>query len=208
VTHQDLCGDPFPHLVLADPLPAGLLRAAGASWPTPDWPGWVVYDTGDHRKRAGDLATPLPPPCGALLHALALLPVGEWFGLPGLVPDLGLYGGGLHEMVPGDEVGPHRDADRHARLGLERVLSVVLFVHREWRDEWGGALELLTPLRCPRVRLRPTPGRLVAFDCRGAYHRVTPVTCPPGHARHSLALWYYGPAAAGTGERTRAQFAR
>jgi hypothetical protein len=208
VTHQDLRGDPFPHLVLADPLPAGLVREAGDCWPAPDWPGWVVYDTGQHRKRAGDLATPLPPPCGALLHALALLPVGEWFGLPGLVPDLGLYGGGLHEMGLGDRVGPHRDADRHARLGLERVLSVVVFVHREWRDEWGGALELLTPLRCPRVRLRPTPGRLVAFDCRGAYHRVTPVTCPPGHARHSLALWYYGPAAAGTGERTRAQFAR
>lgn len=84
---------PFPYLVVDGLFPRDLLKDADASWPSADWSGWVPYD-GAQCKRASDLTSPLPPACGELLRRMALLPFGEWFGSPGMVPDLGLYGGG------------------------------------------------------------------------------------------------------------------
>jgi hypothetical protein len=180
-----------------------LIRAARESWPAADWPGWVNYDPATQCKRASDLATPLPAACGQLLAELAALRVGAWFpSIDPLVPDLGLRGAGLHEMPPGPGLAPHLDADTHARLGVARVLSAVLWIHELWTPLWGGELEFASGLV-----VAPDSGRLVIFDCCTEQHAVRPVTCPADVRRQSLAVFWYAPRP-GPGRRLHADFAR
>jgi hypothetical protein len=176
-----------------------LVRAAREQWPAASWKGWVAYDPQTQCKRASDLQTPIPPACGVLLAALASLQVAQWFG-GDLIPDLSLHGAGLHEMPTGPGLRLHLDSDTHARLGVERVLSAVLWIHDEWRAAWGGELVL-----DGGATIRPTPGRVVVFDCRNELHHVEPVTCPADVSRRSLAMFFYSPQV-GNNQRPRACF--
>jgi hypothetical protein len=195
---------PFPHLCLDGHLPAGLLAEAGRVWPARDWPGWIDYDRSHGGpKRASGLITPIPSACGELLRLLALLPVGEWFGIPDLIPDLGLWGAGLHQLDSGARLPLHLDAERHGRLHLGRVLSAVLYVHPEWETSWGGDLELWSETERVAVSIAPLPGRLVLFDARGACHAVAPITGPA--PRQSLTMFWYSQAQA-TDSASRAHF--
>ena len=199
---------PFPHVVLDDAIPDDLLKRVRASWPATDWPGWVSYGHTAHRKRASDATSALPPACGEALAWLAALPVPAWLGLPAdTVPDLSLWGAGLHELGCGAVVGRHLDADVQPRLGLERRASVLLYVHERWEDDWGGDLRLLWPDRSRVAPLAPGPGRLVAFATTDdSYHEVAPVLCPDRLSRQALAMFWYGPARSPS-SRPRACFA-
>lgn len=194
---------PFPHTIRDGLFPPDLLAEAAASWPGPEWSGWHAYDDGMQSKQVSDLTAFLPRPYACLLHRMARLDTSD-FGLR-LVPDLGLWGAGLHQSGPGPGVALHEDADHHPRLGLQRALSAVLYVHPRWEPEWGGELELWHADQSgPAVRIEPLPGRLVVFDVRGtAYHRVAPVTAWGDVRRMSIALFWYGQPVAGTRPRAR-----
>lgn len=151
------------------------VAAALEVWPADGW-----HEYGAH-KRVTTPGTMLPEPIAQLLYRMAALP-GEQ------IPDLGLWGAGLHEMPPGPGLGWHTDAERHPHLGLGRARSGVLYLcgdgDLEFRD---GAV------------VRPAPGRLVTFD-GAATHRVGAVS----QLRRSVSLfWYDRPARQG---RTRADF--
>lgn len=173
-----------------------LLDQANECWPYRYWPGWVSYEEKHHCKMASDLTFPLPSIFGLLLSKMALLPLCDWFDID-LVPDLSLHGGGIHQMSQGGVVGSHLDADTHPRLGVERVISSVLYVHPKWEMEYGG--ELILDATC----VQPLPGRLVVFDCRDQRHHVMPVKSV--EERRSLTLFWYAPRL-GTNTRRRAQF--
>lgn len=150
-------------LVVRDRFASGAeVAAALAAWPAD---GWHQYESG---KRATVPSAMLPEPLAVLIYRMATMP-GEW------VPDLGLWGAGLHEMPAGPGLGWHTDAERHPHLGLGRTRSGVLYLcgdgDLEFRD---GA------------RVAPAPGRLVVFD-GAASHRVGPVTA----TRRSLSLFWY-----------------
>lgn len=185
--------EPCAHAVLDGFLSPAELQDLARAWPPASWPGWHRYDDAWHAKAASDTRAPLPAAVGEVLARLAGLAVGSWLGLGPLVPDLGCWGGGLHELGPGGLVGRHQDAEVHGRLGLLRVLSASLYVHEHWQPGWRGELVLGDR----EAVLQPLPGRLVVFDARGTWHEVRPVCCPAGQARRSLALFWYaaGPAA-------------
>ncbi len=192
--------------ILLDELDPAACAAARAAWPALDWPGWTVrYDTALERKAACNDWRAMPEPCRRLLAQLLFLDVSA-FGGP-LVPDLGLWGGGMQTMGPGGSLDLHLDADTHAQAGLARRLNAVLFLNDGWRKEWGGHLEFWDANRTePVLRVLPSAGRLVLFETTAqSYHRVACVSCPAGEQRRSLACWWYGPAD-GAGARPRARF--
>src|SRR5262245_14722616 len=194
--------DPFPHLICNDAFRADRVAEAAAAWPAPDWVGWVRYAGPEQRKRVCFRWEMMPPPCRLLLGELATLQVWEDLGLPPAVPDLSLWGGGLHDMRSGDFVGTHLDHDvPPARHGLARACSAVLFLGA-WERDWGGELELY-----PGVAVEPRPGRLVAFASTDeAWHAVAPLRCPPDVVRMTLAVFWYAKTLS-PGRRPRALFA-
>jgi hypothetical protein len=153
------------------------VAAALATWPAD---GWHTY--GPH-KRATVPGAALPGPLAELLHRLAALP-GPY------IPDLGLWGAGLHEMPAGAPgLGWHADAERHPHLGFARSRSGLLYLSGDGDLEFRGG-----------ARVSPAPGRLVVFDGSEPHRIVGPITRP----RRSVALfWYAAPTPTGA---TRAAF--
>ncbi len=113
-------------------------------------------------------------------------------GIPRLLPDPYLEGGGLHASGPGATLTPHTDFHVSTRLGLYRQVNVLLYLNPGWRREYGGALELFDGEPLAPVRsVVPAWGRMVIFrtDDRSPHGFTRPIT--DGRFRRSIALYYY-----------------
>ena len=59
-----------------------------------------------------------------------------------LIPDPHLMGGGLHEIKRGGVLKIHTDFNRHPFLPLDRRLNLLVYLNKNWSNEYGGELEL------------------------------------------------------------------
>jgi Rps23 Pro-64 3,4-dihydroxylase Tpa1-like proline 4-hydroxylase len=120
--------------------------------------------------------------------------LSELTGIPDLISDPYFDGAGLHETLPGGWLDVHADFNFHGASFLDRRLNVLVYLNRDWREEWGGALELWNAdlSRCGR-RVVPAFNRTVVFSTTDAsFHgHPDPVRCPGGETRKSLALYYF-----------------
>ena len=93
-------------------------------------------------------------------------------GIDGLIPDPYYEGGGLHPIVPGGFLKVHADFNWHKDLKLDRRLNVIVYLNRNWKEEYGGHLELWNRemTRCER-RVLPIFNRCVIFSTTDfSYH--------------------------------------
>ena len=52
-------------------------------------------------------------------------------------------GGGLHQTMRGGHLNIHADfSTHHAHENWARRVNILLYLNEEWREEWGGELEL------------------------------------------------------------------
>lgn len=190
--------DPFPHVVLDDVFPAPLLEKVLAEFPGPDAIDWKRFSDGTGRKLATREESQLGPWTLALIHQLnssRFIRVLEALtGISGLIPDPHLEGGGLHQIERGGYLKIHADFNKHERLRLDRRLNLLLYLNKDWNEDFGGHLELWTPLmdRCV-TKVLPTFNRCVVFSTTDdSYHgHPEPLACPESRARKSIALYYY-----------------
>lgn len=194
---------PFPHVVLDDFLPETALAPVLDEFPPPDAAGWRRFETGAETKLGLRQWERLGPATRRLVHALHTSAACDFLetltGIEGLVPDPHLWGGGLHQIARGGFLKVHADFNWHRRLRLHRRVNLLLYLNRDWRDEWGGHLELWDAgmRRCVR-RVAPVFNRCVIFSTSSTSHHghPDPLACPPGVTRRSLALYYYSAAPA------------
>jgi hypothetical protein len=180
-----------------------LVRKINEEWPAKNDPRWYVEQAGYVRKSALMFPARLPPTAQAVARALyseearALLAgmlgfevlADPWFEDG---PELPRVGGGLHEIGTGGLLGMHLDFDAHP-TGLTRAVNLLIYLNEEWRNEWGGALELGESKDKSRKMIVPNAGVTVVFETDGgSWHgHPVPLTCPVDRARRSLALYYY-----------------
>jgi len=199
---------PFPHFVSDDSSLAPLLRRAAAEFDSIPPERWVRYDSPDERgKRAYNDLARMPPACRLCLDALlhdAVVDLAERVsGLEGLQADPSLYGAGLHVTEPGGFLGVHVDNELHPATGLVRRLNLIAYLTPDWRDEWGGELELWAPdLSQAVARIVPRFGREVLMECgpRTYHGHPRPLACPPDVTRKSFSVFFW------SAPRARARF--
>jgi hypothetical protein len=189
---------PFPHAVMDDFLPAEVLEGVLAEFPSPREADWFAFDSPLERKLATKEDSPMGPTTRHLLAELnsaAFIDFLEGLtGIQGVVPDPHFEGGGLHQIEPGGHLKVHADFNRHPRTGLERRLNVLLYLNRDWREEYGGALELWSrDMSACVARILPVFNRCVVFSTTStSFHgHPEPLNCPEGETRKSMALYYY-----------------
>ena len=121
--------------------------------------------------------------------------ISELTGIPNLMSDPMLEGGGLHQSGPGGYLNVHTDFSmHHFHTNWRRRVNLILYLNPGWREEWGGALELWEQnmTRCA-AKYSPLLNHALIFttDERSLHGFPDPLTCPKGVSRKSLALYYY-----------------
>jgi Rps23 Pro-64 3,4-dihydroxylase Tpa1-like proline 4-hydroxylase len=197
---------PFPHISLEHFLPESTYRQALAEYPSPqqisDWRRVEALDDKGRITQNLKLGYSNEQHMGPVLRDLIYtLNSGAFMrylerltGIPDLLPDPHLVGGGLHQYLPGAILRVHADFSKLRGSLLDRRLNLLIYLNSEWHEAWGGYLELWDKdMRECRERIAPTGNRCVIFSTTGtSYHGIPePLACPAGVTRRSLALYYY-----------------
>jgi hypothetical protein len=190
--------DPFPHIVINDFLRPDVLEAALAAYPkTTDNIPWREY-TGKHEslKFACSEVSALPVTCQRVLQALNGKPMVDFLrmitGIEDLREDNKYVGGGLHQIRRTGLLDVHVDFNKLDDNNWRRV-NALLFVNKDWPEEYGGHTELWRSKTESAVKALPIFNRLVVFNTTDtSWHgHPHPLTCPDDRTRKSFATYYY-----------------
>ena len=189
---------PFPHVVIDGFLKDEVAAVLAAQFPSVDHKLWKHHLHLHSHKFACNRVEALPPLFQAVFRELNSKDMLRYLegltGVPDLIEDDELEGGGLHQIVPGGFLKVHADFNYHPSTGHHRRINLLVYLNREWDEGWDGNLELWTRdmSRCVKS-VPPVLNRAGVFSTTdAAYHgHPRPLTCPPGQTRKSLALYYY-----------------
>ncbi|MDP3711224.1 MAG: 2OG-Fe(II) oxygenase [Mycobacteriales bacterium] len=189
---------PWPHLVLSDVLPAGLVAAAEREARALATASMDEIPTSrQHKHETGDDAL-LGPATRALL---GVLDGPQWIavleavtGVRGLTADPHRYGAGLHSTPTGGATMVHTDFTRHPVTGWHHRTNTLLYLNSDWPEDAGGALELWPPsMTSLGQRVLPRAGTLVLWETspRTPHGLPDPVAASGGRARLAVASYHY-----------------
>lgn len=190
---------PFPHIVLDNLLAPDAAERAISEFPPLDPAKWNRYLHANERKFSNTNPETWKPMLRSVLDELQsprfVTFLSELTGIEDLMIDDSLEGGGLHQSVAGGFLNIHADFTVHPRhRNWRRRVNLLLYLNEDWRPEYGGDLEFWSTdmARCEAV-VAPVGNRAVIFttDADSFHGHPEPMSCPPGVARQSLALYYF-----------------
>ncbi len=203
---MDVKNYPFPHYVVENYLGAFQADAILSEFPSPssDVFEWESNDSNSIKMMCQDARTILRfSDITDLIHDFNsrgfIATIEDALGIPKLIPDPALCGGGLHLTKRGGFLRIHADFNVADTLpDLHRRVNLIYFLNKDWLPEYDGALELWdTELTKAQVVIQPSFNKLVVFNTQPAgnvkaYHgQPRPLQCPEGIYRKSIALYYY-----------------
>jgi Rps23 Pro-64 3,4-dihydroxylase Tpa1-like proline 4-hydroxylase len=120
-------------------------------------------------------------------------------GIPDLLPDPNLFGGGTHENRHGQDLDPHVDFNYDPASGLHRRVNLLIYLNKDWDEAWGGAIELHSNPRKPETNqitaFTPDFNRCVIFETNEySWHGFPRINLPEDKrhlSRKSLSIYLY-----------------
>jgi hypothetical protein len=193
-----LSNKPFPHIYFDNFLPLEAAEAALREFPEPRQLAWSEFNNQNEKKLAFDVVEKLPPPVRDVLYFMNSRPMLQFLevltGIQGVLPDPYYVGGGLHQIKPGGKLEIHADFNQHTKLKLDRRINVLIYLNKDWKEEYGGHFELWNRDMTRAVqKILPLFNRCAIFSTTSfSYHgHPNPLACPPGRTRKSIATYYY-----------------
>ncbi len=189
---------PFPHVVIDNFLPEYVLDTVLAEFPNAHEIKWQTFDKPSEKKLASSKELQMGEATRALLYQFNSSTFIDFLetltGIEGIIPDPHFEGGGLHQIQRGGFLKMHVDFNLHTRLRLDRRLNMLVYLNKDWAEEYGGYLELWDQnmTQCEQ-KILPIFNRCVVFGTTDfSYHgHPEPLNCPEDRTRKSLALYYY-----------------
>jgi len=208
-------GAPFPHIVIDDFLPRSVVDYCLQHFPTRLDPDAREFDRDQERYKRSFQPDYLEPRLRELFYSFNSRPfikvVENITGIRGLIPDPYFLGGGFHEILTGGHLSMHADFNHHGQMNLERRINLLVYLNPDWKDEYGGQLELWTTDMKTRVHsIVPLLNRCAIFTTtqQSMHGNPQPVAHPAGTSRKSIALYYYTATWDGSQARKTTQFHR
>jgi hypothetical protein len=196
---QYQAAEPFPHVVIDNFIPdEPVIDEVLAEFPEPGSINWIQYNQPTEKKLASRDESQIGPATRHLLQqfnssSLCLF-LEKLTSIEGIIPDPHFWGGGLHQIEPGGYLKIHSDFNWYAKLKLDRRLNLLLYLNKDWREDYGGQLEFWSRdmNRCEQ-KILPVSNRCVIFSTSSTSYHGHPeaLKCPPGRTRKSLAFYYY-----------------
>ncbi|MEL7490947.1 MAG: 2OG-Fe(II) oxygenase [Pseudomonadota bacterium] len=213
LTEAYAAADPFPHAVVDDFLPESLIDYCLDHFPQKLDADGMSFDRDQERFKKSYHPDYLEPDLRKLFYSFNSRPfirvIENITGIKGLIPDPYFAGGGFHEISTGGHLSMHADFNHHKPLNLERRVNVLIYLNRDWKEEYGGQLELWRTDMSERVQsIVPLANRCVIFTTtqQSMHGNPTPVAHPDGVSRKSIALYYYTATWDGTAASKTTQF--
>jgi Rps23 Pro-64 3,4-dihydroxylase Tpa1-like proline 4-hydroxylase len=189
---------PFPHFYIDNFFDPEIMDAVLAEFPKPSEIKWQKFDSEKEIKLASAKEQSFGPMTRLLLYHMNSMTFLEFLsavtGIDNLISDPSFEGGGLHQIQRGGKLGVHADFNKHPLFHLDRRLNALLYLNKDWKEEYGGHLELWNRevTQC-EAKILPVFNRLTVFGTTDfTFHgHPNPLLCPEGVTRKSLALYYF-----------------
>jgi 2OG-Fe(II) oxygenase superfamily len=156
------------------------------------------FNRPQEKLKAAYMPERLGPYTRALFHSLNskafLAYLEELTGIDGLIPDPYYSGGGIHVVSNGGHLDIHADFNRQGKLNLERRLNVLIYLNKDWKEEYGGSFEIWNDDMTAKVAgFEPLFNRMCCFNTGSTtwHGNPEPVNHPDKEPRMSIALYYY-----------------
>ena len=196
---QYISAEPFPHIALDGLFDDDALDAVLREFPGPEGMKWRQFDSPMEKKlgyyhETSSISKTVRDFLNEMNSFEMLLWLEAVTGIEGLIPDPYFGGGGLHQIEAGGFLKVHADFNVHPKLKLDRRLNMLVYLNKDWRDEYGGHLELWNQDgKSVRTKYLPLFNRTVIFSTSDtSFHgHPHPLTPPPGRSRKSVSLYYY-----------------
>ncbi len=119
-------------------------------------------------------------------------------GIQDLLYDPEYHGAGTHDNLSGQGMDAHVDFNLHRTTGYHRRFNAIIYLNKEWKDEWGGNLELHTnPWDFENDKIISYPplfNHCVLFETNEySWHGFQRVQAPDGReiSRKSFTIYMY-----------------
>jgi Rps23 Pro-64 3,4-dihydroxylase Tpa1-like proline 4-hydroxylase len=191
---------PFPHFCIDNFLDADFASEVCSSFPEYQSAKRMGHEFGGVNEKYKIQITDSSkfPPAIAKLNAILASQeyVDMWsdlIGIPKLMADPELSGGGIHETNSGGRLDVHVDFNFIEQRQWHRRLNILIYFNKDWREDYGGYLDIWDKdVKQCHGSFAPVFNRACGFATSEiSFHGVTPLTCPPNVARKSFATYYY-----------------
>jgi Rps23 Pro-64 3,4-dihydroxylase Tpa1-like proline 4-hydroxylase len=191
---------PFPYIVIENFLEASAAEELAGAYPSFEQAqreGLAFNFVNEQRKVQICDPRKFPDSVRRLNEAISspkfLADLEQVTGIPRLLADEQLDGGGMHLTGPGGRLDVHVDFNLLESRKLFRRLNILLYLNPVWKEEWGGHIELWDKgVKIRHESCMPALNRCLIFETSEiSYHGVRPVTAPADVVRKSFAAYYY-----------------
>jgi len=198
--HEFTNASPYPFVKIDNFLDPEFVRLVAAAYPSFEnamGQGRTFKGVNEKKKVQITDASRFPKPIARLNELLAspkfLSDLSFITGIPDLLADSELVGGGMHMTGPGGRLDVHVDFNFMEERQLHRRLNLLLYLNAIWEESWGGHIQLWDKdvRKCERS-FAPKLNRCVIFETsETSYHGVNPVAPAAPFPRISFATYYY-----------------
>jgi dTDP-glucose 4,6-dehydratase len=215
---------PFEHIIIPNFLNKEYAEKIFNEYPVDiETENWYKYNNPIEKKFANDSISIMPRCIKKIFNLLSCKEIIEKIslltGINNLEYDPYLHGAGLHIHTTGGKLDMHLDYEKHPYLDKERKLNIILYMSKDWKEEWNGQTQLWNNDLSECIVKSPVIfNTAIIFKTNDISWHGLPdeITCPEGVFRKTLAYYYIAPMEAkpidnkigndGSGYRKKATF--
>jgi Rps23 Pro-64 3,4-dihydroxylase Tpa1-like proline 4-hydroxylase len=192
---------PFEHIIIPNFLNKQYAEKIFNEYPIDiQSENWYKYNNPIEKKFANDNISIMPRcikkifnllSCKEIISKISLLT-----GIKNLEYDPYLHGAGLHIHTTGGKLDMHLDYEKHPYLDKERKLNIILYMSKDWKEEWNGQTQLWNNDLSECIIKSPVIfNTAIIFKTNEISWHGLPdeITCPEGVFRKTLAYYYLVP---------------
>lgn len=187
---------PYRHVVIQDFLKPEVARSLYEHFPPMDSLSIHYQGLNEHKSEGSNFATfhPSFSELRQFVNSDQLRSALEKItGINDLFSTEDNLGSGVHQGKNGSYLDVHIDFNIHHKRDLHRRLNLLIFLNKNWKDEYGGKAEMWNQ-DVSRLVKAYTPGYNVCIlfeTSEISYHGYSTIHVPEGETRKSFYTYYY-----------------
>lgn len=217
---------PFEHIIIPNFLNEEYAEELFNAFPEDIESGkWYKYDNPLEKKYARDDIQNFPVCLKQFFYLLSTGDITSAFStlsnIENLECDPYLHGAGLHAHPKDGTLHMHLDYEKHPHIEKERRLNMILYMSKDWKEEWNGETQLWDEkMENCVVKSHVKFNTAIIFKTNEKSWHGLPekICCPENILRKSIAYYYVSPIVSdsndkkfgndGSGYRTKATYTK